>query len=216
MPDETAQPAPEPTPPETPVSESVSQPTAPSEPTVSASIPLTELASLEVPPESVEAPPSSEDAVPVKDDISANEPLEPAPIPEVPNEPNNPNITIEKNGNDVTITEVMEPNSAEATLDKPTAQMGANESIDLAEELKTKQREENLKLANETRQEKKREKIDKILTLFSEKSQITNDEVEKLLHVSDATATRYLEQLEKEGKIKQVGKTGKGVMYEKI
>jgi len=39
--------------------------------------------------------------------------------------------------------------------------------------------------------------------------------VENLLLVSDATATRYLDELEKEGKIKQVGKTGKGVFYEK-
>jgi hypothetical protein len=30
------------------------------------------------------------------------------------------------------------------------------------------------------------------------------------------TATRYLSQLEKEGKIKQVGKTGKSVFYSKI
>jgi DNA-binding IclR family transcriptional regulator len=37
-----------------------------------------------------------------------------------------------------------------------------------------------------------------------------------LLHVSDATATRYLETLEKEGKIKQVGKSGKYTHYEKI
>ena len=84
------------------------------------------------------------------------------------------------------------------------------------QEIKKKQRQENLKLANETRQKKKREKIDEILTLFSENKEITNDEVEKLLHVSDATATRYLETLEKEGKIKQVGKTGKGVSYTKI
>ena len=42
---------------------------------------------------------------------------------------------------------------------------------------------------------------------------IGDDEVEKLLHVSDATATRYLSELEKEGKIKQVGKTGKAVTY---
>jgi predicted HTH transcriptional regulator len=33
---------------------------------------------------------------------------------------------------------------------------------------------------------------------------------------SDATATRYLSQLEKEGKIKQSGKTGKGVSYSRI
>ena len=48
---------------------------------------------------------------------------------------------------------------------------------------------------------------------------ITNDEVEKLLHVSDATATRYLSQLEKEGKIKkneEKGKRGKWVSYSRI
>ena len=44
---------------------------------------------------------------------------------------------------------------------------------------------------------------------------VGNDEVEKLLHVSDATATRYLSVLEREGKIKQLGKTGKGVVYTK-
>ena len=48
------------------------------------------------------------------------------------------------------------------------------------------------------------------------KAEITNDEVEKLLHVSDATATRYLEQLEKEGKIKQEGRTGQSVSYTKL
>ncbi|MEI7765311.1 MAG: hypothetical protein WCI93_01860 [bacterium] len=63
---------------------------------------------------------------------------------------------------------------------------------------------------------RKRKKLDKIMTLFLKKSKITNDEVEKFLHVSDATAERYLNILEKENKIKQVGKTGKAVSYSKI
>jgi len=63
---------------------------------------------------------------------------------------------------------------------------------------------------------KKRKKLDLVMTLFLKKSKITNDEVEKFLHVSDATATRYLSQLEKEGKIKQNGKIGKNVFYSKI
>ncbi len=62
-------------------------------------------------------------------------------------------------------------------------------------------------------QSRKRKKLDKILTLIDKKKNIGNDDVEKLLHVSDATATRYLAQLEKEGKIIQVGKTGKSVRY---
>ncbi|MFZ2522072.1 MAG: hypothetical protein WAX44_00410 [Minisyncoccia bacterium] len=65
-------------------------------------------------------------------------------------------------------------------------------------------------------QTRKRVKLDRIMTLFAKRTNITNDEVEKFLHVSDATATRYLEILEKENKIKQTGKTGKGVMYTKI
>ena len=65
-------------------------------------------------------------------------------------------------------------------------------------------------------QDRKRKKRDKITQALTTKSKITNDEVEKLLHVSDATATRYLSALEKENKIKQVGRTGTGVVYQKI
>ncbi len=65
-------------------------------------------------------------------------------------------------------------------------------------------------------QTRKRVKLDRIMTLFAKRTNITNDEVEKFLHVSDATATRYLEILEKENKIKQSAKTGKGVSYTKI
>jgi len=63
---------------------------------------------------------------------------------------------------------------------------------------------------------RKRKKLDKLMTLFLKQKNITNDEVEKFLHVSDATAERYLNILEKENKIKQTGKTGKAVMYQKI
>ena len=65
-------------------------------------------------------------------------------------------------------------------------------------------------------QETKHKKLDKIMAMLTEKGRITNDDVEKLLHVSDATATRYLQSLEKENKIKQTGSTGTGVFYEKI
>ena len=70
--------------------------------------------------------------------------------------------------------------------------------------------------ARATIQDRKRKKLDKILEVLNARGKITNDEVEKLLHVSDATATRYLSALEKEGKIQQVGKTGKAVEYKRI
>lgn len=65
-------------------------------------------------------------------------------------------------------------------------------------------------------QSRKRKKLDRIMTLFEKQTNITNDEIEKLLHISDATATRYLNILEQEGRIKQSGKTGKFVSYTKI
>jgi len=46
-------------------------------------------------------------------------------------------------------------------------------------------------------------------------SRATNDDIQRILGVSDATATRYLEALEKEGLIRQVGGKGRGVYYEK-
>ena len=51
------------------------------------------------------------------------------------------------------------------------------------------------------------------MELFENKEKITNNDVEKHLNTSDATAERYLNELEKEGKIKQIGKTGKSVYY---
>ena len=71
-------------------------------------------------------------------------------------------------------------------------------------------------VGNTAKQERVKKKLEKIIEFLNTKGKITNDEVEKLLHVSDATATRYLSALEKENKIKQVGKTGHGVVYSKI
>jgi predicted HTH transcriptional regulator len=62
-------------------------------------------------------------------------------------------------------------------------------------------------------QDRKRKKREKIMAALNTKSKITNDEVEKLLHVSDATAERYLAVLVKEGKLKQEKRTGADVSY---
>ncbi|MBP9738771.1 DUF977 family protein [Candidatus Saccharibacteria bacterium] len=53
----------------------------------------------------------------------------------------------------------------------------------------------------------------KILTLAKQKQKITNNDVEKLLGVSDATATRYLDKLGEQNMIVQHGKTGRSVYY---
>ena len=70
-------------------------------------------------------------------------------------------------------------------------------------------------MARATIQLRREKKLAKIMALFAKQTAVTNDEVEKLLHVSDATATRYLSILAERGKLKQVGHTGRGVRYEK-
>ena len=57
----------------------------------------------------------------------------------------------------------------------------------------------------ESLKERKAKRLEKILQLAREKGTITNDDVEKLLRVSDSTATRYLNQLVREGRLKRLG-----------
>lgn len=46
-------------------------------------------------------------------------------------------------------------------------------------------------------------------------NEINNEDVRKLLNVSDTTACRYLDDLEKENLIKQIGTDGPKVYYKK-
>ena len=52
------------------------------------------------------------------------------------------------------------------------------------------------------------------LELVKQKVKISNKDVCKFLRVSDSTAVRYLNVLEEQGKIKQVGKTGRDYFYQ--
>ncbi|MBU1179800.1 DUF977 family protein [Patescibacteria group bacterium] len=64
--------------------------------------------------------------------------------------------------------------------------------------------------------QKKTENKQKILNLLQTQTKITNNDAEKMLKVSNTTAERYLNQLEKEGKIKQIGKTGRYTYYKRV
>ena len=65
--------------------------------------------------------------------------------------------------------------------------------------------------SDQTRQ--KEENKAKILEFLQNNERVTNNEVEDLLGVSNATTERYLDELEEEGKIKQVGTVGRNVYY---
>jgi len=112
--------------------------------------------------------------------------------------------------------EQVETTEPEPSKPKPETSKPTEATPPLAVKTFRNTTKENLVKAQLTIQNKKRKKLDLILTLFAKRKNITNDEVEKFRHVSDATATRYLSILEKENKIKQMGKTGHMVSYSKI
>ena len=147
----------------------------------------------ETPPAPAEAVPASETAPASAEATTGAQPTtQTAQIP--PNEPIAP---------EPEPIETPEPPSAAASVPAPAIkQIGI---LHAARDLLNK--------ARISIQDRKRKKRDKIMEALVKKNRITNDEVEKLLHVSDATATRYLSALEKEGKIIQVGKQGKGILY---
>lgn len=62
---------------------------------------------------------------------------------------------------------------------------------------------------------KKSANMAKIEEFISSTDRFTNDDLEKLLGVSNATIGRYLEDLEAEGRIEQHGQTGSSVYYTK-
>lgn len=169
-----------------------------------------------VPSEAVEAPASEVVLPPVIDTPPVSEPkIEPtaqAPEPEKTAQPeaqNEPDSAPESTAEPAQ-TQTAQIPASEPLKPEPTAQapIPVIEPRSRAREL--------LAIARSAMQSRKRKKLEKILGLLEKRTSITNDEVEKLLHVSDATATRYLSTLEKEGKIKQTGKTGKSVSYSKI
>jgi len=60
---------------------------------------------------------------------------------------------------------------------------------------------------------KRKENLGQIIGFLANRGQIANDDVQKLLGVSNATAERYLNELEQQEKIEQVGEIGPGVFY---
>jgi len=155
----------------------------------------TDSPAVEMPPEDPESLQNVVDTPVSKDDNVAIIPAE-SPIQEP--------IKIEE----IPITPVKSSNFSSG---EQTAQMGGNEPIRTQSFIAGLL--EKAKLAIQSR---KRNKLDKIMNLFAKQTSITNNDVQKLLYTSDATATRYLSILEKEGKIKQDRKTGKGVLYTRI
>jgi len=198
--------------PQNPTPEENSIPASPQEPTADAPIPPIDSEPVEVPSEAPEAPREG------FSDESNNIP----PSNSTPTEAVNESKTEEKQAeNEPTLEPVfepvqaIEPSTAQIPVFEPLAETTPREVSPLFSKPKLSQKDLWKRFLDKV-SIGKRKKLDRILSLFLKQSKITNDEVEKFLHVSDATATRYLSILEKEGKIKQNGKTGHMVSYSRI
>lgn len=72
---------------------------------------------------------------------------------------------------------------------------------------------EGLNKKNQERGDEKEKRKERILNFLQMRKKTSNDEIQELLNVSDASAENYLDELEKEGKIRQVGEKGRFVEY---
>lgn len=55
-----------------------------------------------------------------------------------------------------------------------------------------------------------------ILDLLQKETELSNEQIRKSLRVSDRSVVRYMDELEKEGKVKQIGNIGRGVSYKLV
>lgn len=69
------------------------------------------------------------------------------------------------------------------------------------------------RVINPEQVKQRRDNLERVLEMAREKGEISNDDVQKALGVSDATAERYLQELESQGKLGQIGQRGARVIY---
>ncbi len=216
--------------PKNPISEESPIPTSPQEPMADMPVSTPDSIPADMPPEAPESPKNADIPVSLNNDNPENTPV----LTENPKEPKHENLPAEGGKTE----EIPEPVQTSETR---TAQIPVNEPLNPepeplesapvstqqpqsvsapvfveSQQNKTSLARELLVKARNMIQFRKRKKLDRVMTLFLKKSKITNDEVREFLHVSDATAERYLNTLEKENRIKQVGKTGHAVSYSRI
>lgn len=155
------------------------------------------------------APPAVPEPIP---DTPAPEPAPETPFPEVQPLPAQTQPTPTAEPELMPVEAENAPKTVEAS-ESQTTQIPANESFAPLTSPQTNASAQRLVLAHAAKQKRRQQKLDMILAFLAMNGKVTNDEVQKLLRISHATATRYLTILKKEGKIRQVGKTGKAVVY---
>ncbi|MCI0542402.1 winged helix-turn-helix transcriptional regulator [bacterium] len=177
----------------------------------------TKVPEVEPPEETLSAPEAAKpsEIVPSVEPTEVSEPVSEAL--ETAQEPANPESESTQMGRNESIPENSPQKPAEPEKPEKPAQENTETPVTSSGEILTKNiknalREILLK-AREKIQWRKRRKLEKIMEYIRKNGSISNDETEKLLHVSHATATRYLKELVKSGKIKTNGKEGRAIAY---
>jgi len=152
----------------------------------------------DLPPEAPEAPTDASNPIPVEDQnggINQPESNGPEASNEAPiSEPIQP------------ISDQPEPQPAPAPASAPAAPTSqAPQSQSPAQPDQIGFIRALLAKANAKIQSNKQKKLDKIMILAQKKKMIANEDVQKLLRVSDATATRYLVKLVQQGHLARAG-----------
>lgn len=142
-----------------------------------------------------------------------SEALAPAPSEPVTQEVSQPVPTPAETPTEVPVAEVEESPAAEPPA--PPAQESTPPPPPVQQTPTTPSIKSRLSEAFAALTGRKRTRLDKIIALAQKKHSIKNDDVEKLLRVSDSTAQRYLNQLVLEGKLKRSGST-KSIIYEPV
>ncbi len=62
----------------------------------------------------------------------------------------------------------------------------------------------------------KKKNLESILGLLETNTPLTNNHIEQMLGIPESTVTRYMDELERQGKVRQVGTTGRDVFYELV
>ena len=178
---------------------------------------MTDDAAQSAPP--AEPSPAPEPAAPAPPSEPASAPIEQAPVVELAESTEYTSVIPEESQSAPKSTaeppevEMSAPESqptTSTTTSAPQQQTPAAQTSQAAPN--TKWSAENRAHAVAKRIGKKEARLIKVVELAKEKGRITNDDIEKLLHVSDATASRYGTILVQRGLLKREGK-GRGAKY---
>jgi hypothetical protein len=165
----------------------------------------------DLPPEAPESPTSDSTNVPVEDpNPGVNQPESEGTNEPIfaPNEPETPVDDQPTSANDSPqVSEPVQPPPLQsAPVSAPTALTpSVPQSQSPAQQDQTGFIRALLAKAQAKIQSNKQKKLDKIILFAQKKKIIANEDVQKLLHVSSATATRYMVKLVQQGRLTRVG-----------